>query len=309
MSTSPLERVHQQVAGTGSQAAMVEHTRAAAEVAAAVQAARMVPRDLRVAYDRMRAACGQYGLGSRAFYAYSKGGETVQGPTVVLARELAAIYGNVDYGTAELARRDDESELRSWAWDQESNTRRSRTSVVPHQQYTGKGRRQLLELRDVDQNNNSVAGRAEREVLLSILPASFVEEAKRLCREALERGDGTSVEARAARAVESFGKGNVSREQLEARVGRPVPRWTAQDVADLEVLFESLRRREISREEAFPGQRVTAADITRQAAPAPAADPLDVVADEAGEDFDASVESGFGLVSPDVVVGRPGTPS
>ena len=274
MSSAAIERVHQQVAATGSQAAMVEHTRAAAEVAAAVQAARMMPRDLEVARIKMRAACSDYALAKRATYAYAKGGETVQGPTVVLARELAASYGNVDYGTAELSRRDSESEMRSWAWDQESNTRRSRTFVVLHQQYTGRGRRVLVELRDVDANNNSVAGRAEREVLLSIMPKAFVEEAREICRQALERGDGKNVQQRAAEALTAYGKAGITREQLEAKVGRPVAKWTAQDAADIEVLYESLRRREITRDEAFPAERVSAGDITRQAAqPAPAPAP------------------------------------
>jgi hypothetical protein len=258
----------------GSQAAAVEHTRAAAEVAAAVQAARMVPRDVNYAKAKMREACADYGLANRAFYAYPKGNEEVTGPTVHLARELAAIYGNVDYGTAELARRGDESEIRAWAWDQETNTRKSRTMIVPHIQYIGRGKRALGDMRDIDQNNNSVAGRAEREMLFAILPNSFVEEAKRLCRDTLERGNGQSVEDRAAAAVALFGRGGVTPAQLEARIGKPIGRWSAQNVADLDILFESLKRREITKDEAFPpAAGVSAGDIVGKR---PASDPADV---------------------------------
>ena len=249
--------------GASSQAAAVEHTRAAAEVAAAVQAARMVPRDVELAKARMRVACSDYGLAARAFYAYPKGGEEVTGPTVHLAREMAAIYGNVDYGTSELARREGESEIRAWAWDQETNTRKSRTIIVPHIQYIGRGKRALGDMRDIDQNNNSVAGRAEREMLFAILPTAFVAEAQELCRKTLETGTGGSLEQRAAASVEAFGKGGVTQEQLEARIGKPIDRWSAQNVADLDILFGSLKRREITKEEAFPAPAgVTADDIT-----------------------------------------------
>jgi hypothetical protein len=63
-------------------------------------------------------------------------------------------------------------------------------------------------------------------------------------------------------AVTSFGHGGVTPEQLEQRVGRPRSEWTAQDLADLQVLFESLQRREISKADAFPAETVTTDDIT-----------------------------------------------
>ena len=190
-----------------------------------------------------------------------------------LAREMAAIYGNVDYGTSELARREGESEIRAWAWDQETNTRKSRTIIVPHIQYIGRGKRALGEMRDIDQNNNSVAGRAEREMLFAILPTAFVAEAQELCRKTLETGTGGSLEQRAAASVEAFGKGGVTQEQLEARIGKPIDRWSAQNVADLDILFGSLKRREITKEEAFPAPvGITADDITSavNGSPAPA---------------------------------------
>ena len=246
---------------TSSEAALVEHTRAAAEVAAAVQAARMVPRDLEVVRGRVRDVCQSLELAQRAFYAYSQGGENLQGPTVVLARQLAAIFGNVDYGTAELSRNADQSEVRAWAWEQETNTRVSRSVIIPHRRYVGRNGAVLTEMRAIDQNNNSVGGRAIREMIFGILPPALVEEAKRLLRDTLERGDGKPLAERIAEAIRSFGNGGVTPEQLERRVGRKSEEWTAQDVADLSVLFESLRSREITKEEAFPTREVSAEDL------------------------------------------------
>lgn len=250
-----------------SQAASVEHTRAAAEVVAAVQAARAVPRDLEYARRAMRRACSEYSLAQRAFYSYNQGG-LVEGATVYLARTLAAIYGNIDWGTKELERSAGQSEVQAWAWDQESNSRKSRSVIIPHVGYTG-GSRTLTKAREIDQNNNSVAARAEREMLYAIMDAGFVEEAKRLCRETLERGDGTPLPDRIAEAITAFGNGGVAQEHLEKRIGRAADKWTAQDVADLQVLFESLKRREVTKEEAFPTLVLTSEDIVNQSAGRP----------------------------------------
>ena len=56
------------------------------------------------------------------------------GPSVHLARELARIWGNMDYGVHELSRDDARgmSEIRAYAWDQQTNMRSSRTFQVPH---------------------------------------------------------------------------------------------------------------------------------------------------------------------------------
>ena len=53
----------------------------------------------------MLASCGRMALAQRAFYRVTNRGE---GPSVHLARELARIYGNVQFGVHEL-RRDDEA--------------------------------------------------------------------------------------------------------------------------------------------------------------------------------------------------------
>lgn len=258
-------------AAAASQATIVEQTRAAAEVAAAVQAARMVPRDPERAFDQMRAACRRWETAKRAFYAYPQGGKTVQGPTVALARDLGAFWGNVDYGTVELSRDDvaRRSEVRAWAWDQETNTRVSRSVIVPHVGYVGASGRALTEMRAIDQNNNSVAGRASRETLFAILPTEFVEEARALCQQTLDEGGGVPIPQRIEEILSIFGKARppITQQLLEGYVGHPRGRWTGNDVAALFVLFESLRAHTITRQEAFPDEGgITSDDIREQAA-------------------------------------------
>src|SRR5512139_3483261 len=84
------------------QATAIEQSRAAAEVEAAVVVAQRVPRVVANAVDQMRQSCQQKRLAERAFYRYPRGGQTVTGASVHLARELARCWGNIQYGISEL---------------------------------------------------------------------------------------------------------------------------------------------------------------------------------------------------------------
>jgi hypothetical protein len=262
-----------QAPGRVGQATAVEQSRAVAQVHAQALIAQQCPRDEDRAVAAMRRACMSLPLAERAFYEYKRGGSPVVGPSIHLARELARIWGNIESGIAEL-RRDDEygqSEMHAFSWDLETNARVTNTFIVPHVRDKRGGGGRLVETRDIYENNANAGARRLREAIFDTLPVDFVEQAKTLCRETLERGNGETIEQRRAKAVGSFQGIGVTVEQLATRFG-PVDRWTPQDVAQLGILFTSLRRNEITVEEAFPAAApVTVAEIKGK--PAPAAEP------------------------------------
>jgi len=277
-----------------TQTTAVEQARAVAEVAAAVQVAQQNPRDMNRAWAEMQAACGRLGLAARAFYAVKNRGS---GPSVHLARELARIWGNMDYGVHELHRDDERgmSEIRAYAWDQQTNVRSSRTFQVPHAKMAGGARKPLTDLQDVYLNNQNIGARAVRESILAALPADFVEEAKDRCRKTIEHGDGKPLVDRIADMVQAFAGIGVKVPQIEDRLGRKRGQWTAADLADLGVVFQSIRRGELSVDEEFP-PRVTGEEIAAQAAARPVPAPEQPSAPPAGQD-------GWG----DVEVAQPGS--
>lgn len=244
-----------------TQTTAVEQARAVAEVAAAVQVAQQCPRDIRRAWADMEAACGRLGLAERAFYKVPNRG---QGPSVHLARELLRIWGNGDAGVHELSRDDarGSSEVRAFAWDQQTNVRQSRTFQVPHVRMVGGERKPLTDTTDVYLLNQNIGARAVRECIFAILPADYVAEAQALCRKTVERGDGKPLPERIANMVTKFKELGVTVVQIETKVGRKRGQWTAVDIADLAVVFGSIGRRETSVEDEFPPERVTAAEIT-----------------------------------------------
>jgi hypothetical protein len=256
------------VPATIGQATAVEQSRAVAEVQAAVVVAQQCPRSITAAVAAMRESCQQKGLAERAFYRYARGGSPITGPSVHLARELARCWGNVQYGIAELRRDDDGgiSEMQAYAWDVQTNTRSALVFIVPHRRDTRDGAKHLTDLRDVYENNANQGARRLRESIFAILPPWFVEEAKDLCSATLADGGGKPLARRVADAIKVFGVLGVTAVQLETKLGRKSDNWTEHDVAALTVTYKSLQRGEVTVDEEFPPERVTAAEIVGQAA-------------------------------------------
>jgi hypothetical protein len=265
--TTALDRIgHNSPAQTAErigQATAVEQARAVAEVAAAVQVAQQNPRNMQRAIADMRDSCGRMALAQKAFYRVPNRGE---GPSVHLARALARIWGNIDYGVREL-RRDDqagESEVLAFAWDQETNSRSTRSFINPHARMKGKERHALTDLNDIYLSNQNIGARAVRETIYAVLPEWFVAEAEQMCRQTLEHGEGEPLDKRVEKMVafarSTFG---LSVDQIERKLERKRGQWTAGDVASMAVLFGSIQRGEVDKDEEFPPPRVTGDEITR----------------------------------------------
>lgn len=260
-----------------SQATAIEQSRAIAEVQAMVYVAQERPRVVAAAIAEMRESVGQRALADRAFYRYRRAGQQVSGPSIHLMRELARCWGNIQYGVAELNRDDAAgvSEVQAYAWDLQTNTRPALIFIVPHARDTkSEGRKLLVDLRDVYENNANQGARRLRECIGSVLPAWFVEEAKDLATKTLEGAIGDKPIAQAvADTVKAWAeRHNVTADQLEDKLARRRDQWTPGDLATLRVVWTSLQRGEVTKEDEFPQRRVTAEEVDEQAAAyAPAA--------------------------------------
>lgn len=268
----PVQLPHTGPARVG-QGTAVEQSRAQSEVYFRVALAHDKPRDEEAVTAAMVRACNRLRLAEKAFYKLPRGKDmngnpiTVEGPSVHLARELARIWGNIDYGNKEL-RQDDEygqSEIEAHAWDLETNARSSATFIVPHKKDTKRGVKTLDTMQSIYENNANNAAKRVREAIYAVLPQWFVEQAQEICKATIARGDGTPLPARIDAAVGAFEKDfGVTLAQLEAKLGRSKDRWDEQDVAGLSVTFRSLKAREVSKDDEFPpaAAAVTAADLT-----------------------------------------------
>lgn len=248
-----------------SQATEIEQSRAIAEVKAAVVVAQQVPRDTRRAEAEMRDTCGRMAMANQAFYQVQNRGT---GPSIHLMRELARIWGNIDYGVKEL-RRDDErgySEVLAWSWDVQCNTRSTRTFIVPHARMKSGRRQELTDLSDIYLNNQNTGARAVRETIASILPRWYTESAQDICRQTLEHGEGEPLPARIEKMVAVFRALGVTEAQMEAKIGKKRGAWDAGDVAQMGITYTSITRDGLDKSEAFPAAASLLADEITAAA-------------------------------------------
>lgn len=246
-----------------SQASGVEQTRAVAQVQAALLVAQSRPRAPFEALRHAKAACGQMAMAERAFFKFSRGGQTVEGPSIHFATELARCWGNIEYSIVELDRDDEEgmSEMLACAWDLETNTRATVGFLVPHTRDTKQGPRRLLDSRDIYENNANAGARRVRECILRVLPRWYVEECIEECRATLERGTGDEpLEVRIAKTITAFANAGISKARLEARMG-PAGEWSNKDIASLRVSYRSIQQGEIAADDEFPDVRPAAAEV------------------------------------------------
>lgn len=244
------------VTAGGSQAAAVEHSRAVAEVQAAVTVAQKVPRDIGRVTAEMQDTAKRLAVAKNAFYEMPRAGGKVAGSTVHLARELARIWSNIDYGVREL-RRDDaagESEIQAFAWDQQTNTRSTRSFIVPHERMVKKQRSKLTDLGDIYLNNQNIGARAVRECIFTILPQWFTAEAEDLCRQTLEKGEGEPIENQVSQMLAAFNTLGVTEKMIADRLGRPRTAWGPGDLRELRTVHGTLSRQEATIKELFPEQ-------------------------------------------------------
>jgi hypothetical protein len=266
MSSAAVELRPVATPGRVGQATAVEQSRAVAEVQAAVIVAQQCPRSVTAAIEAMKDACSQIELAGEAFFEYPRAGETVSGPTVHLARELARCWGNIQYGIRELARDDfhGQSEMQAWAWDVQTNTRSSSDFIVPHKRDTKKGVKDLTDMRDIYENNANNGARRLREAIFTVLPVWFRARAEKLCLETMEKGGGLPLAQRIADAVSAFEQLRVTPAQIAAKFGRAtVDDLTAAHVARLGVIYTSIRQGTVTVAEEFPEEagRITVDDL------------------------------------------------
>lgn len=271
-SVTPAQILNPAPAGPSSEGTMIEQSRAIAEVQAMVIVAQQAPRKTAAAIEAMRESCAQPFLAQRAFFRFPRGGATVTGATVHLARELARCWGNIAYGVTEL-RRDDikgVSEMQAYAWDVQTNTRNAVIFIVPHIRDKKGGAERLTDMRDIYENAANMGARRVRECIYAVLPVWFRQEAEEIARATLAGNNGGKPLAqRIIDAANAFGNLGVTVDQLETKLGVKRENWTGPDIAQLEIIYGSIQRHEISVKDEFPPRRTTADDVLGDQTPPP----------------------------------------
>jgi len=218
----------------------IESERAIAEAQGALLLAKRFPRDQHKAYAQIMESCKRRQFAETASYAFPRGGQTVSGPSIRLAEELARCYGNIDYGIRELSQQSGFSEMEAYAWDLETNTRSTQRFTVQHKSLN-KTKTELTDPRDIYERTANDGARRLRSRILSILPADLVEAAEAECKKTMSGGNGEPVADRARKMITAFSKLGISVDALQSRIGHSLDTALPEEFAELQQIFLSVR--------------------------------------------------------------------
>lgn len=231
-------------------------SRQISEVQAASYMAKMYPRNEMDASMRIRKMCERESLAKSATYSYSRSGSNISGPSIRLAEAIAQAWGNIDYGIIEMSNQGDMSEMMAYAWDLETNVRRSMIFSVKHERDTRNGKKELTDNRDIYELVANMGARRVRACILGVIPGDIVEEAVECCRKtvakALKGDTSMTTEERVKNMLQNFDKRfKVSRTQIEKFIGRKAESFDENDLVTLAEVFQTLKDGAAKREDYF----------------------------------------------------------
>jgi hypothetical protein len=241
----------------------IESNRAVAEVQAKLIIAKRFPRDPAHAYEQIMQTCKRHAFAEASSYSFPRGGETVSGPSIRLAEELARAWGNVDFGVRELSQKDGVSEMQAFAWDLETNVISTQNFTVKHERHTRQGVTRLTDPRDIYELTANLAGRRLRARILAIIPPDLVQAAEEECARTLAGGNGVPISDRVKKMVAAFAKFDIQVSHLEKHLGHPLGECTGEELANLTKIHNALRDGMTKPSDVF--------DLPKPAAPAAAA--------------------------------------
>lgn len=226
--------------------------RTVAEIQAQVFMAKQFPRDENAARARILRACQRPGLAGKAIYTYPKGGQRVSGPSIRLAEAMAQAWGNLDFNTVILEQRETESVCLSYCWDVETNTRASRSFIVPHKISTKSGEKVLTDPREIYELAANQGARRLRACILSIIPGDIVDEAIEACNETLSGNNKRPLIDRLRELTDRFMTyHSVPLSSIERYFGYPLDSFTEMDGVTLAGIYTALRDGAAKREDYF----------------------------------------------------------
>jgi hypothetical protein len=235
------ERNGDQLPATPSNASVaVAQQRELAEVQSAVLLAKQFPRDTQKALDRILNACSRPGLADAGMYEYSRGGTAITGPSIRLAEAMAQCWGNMQFGIRELEQREGESTVEAFAWDIETNTRRTISFQVPHERHSRSGVTKLTDPRDIYETVANQGSRRLRSCILAVIPGDVIDEAVAQCEVTLKAKADVTPE-RIKSMLDKFAEFGVAQAQIEKRIQRRIDTMTPAQMLNLGRIFNSLK--------------------------------------------------------------------
>lgn len=242
-------------AEVGAVAAVARET---AEVQAALTMARKFPRDESACYAKTVKAFQRPGVAQNARYTFPRGGAKVSGPSVDCARELARVWGNIDYGVRVVSSQGGEIQLEGYAWDLETGARAKAQDRFAKLVQRKVGSQTVWVEPDERDARELIFRRGAilvRNAILSIIPSDIVDAAQDTAIDTMRKAESGKLEKSREEAVRelvlAFDKLGVDVEMLTRRLGHEVGLITPDEMVELRTIWKSLHDGNSKRSEYF----------------------------------------------------------
>ncbi len=236
-------------AGTASSVAREE-----AEMKTAIVLARNNPREELTAYTKMMKSCQRIGFADGAVYSFPRGGQTVSGPSIQMARELARCWGNIRFGIRIVTEDVNNVHIKGYAYDLESNNYIEAEDKFQKlvQRRGGWVKPDERDLRELINRRGAIC---VRNAILQLMPPDLVDDAVAKVQETLRAAaKGELAQDRAGvikKTAMAFADVQVTADMIAAKLGHALDLITDAELAELRTIYASIRDGNSKREEHF----------------------------------------------------------
>jgi len=252
------------VQGQGEANIASASARVQAETAASITVAQRFKRsESQARQELLNAVKASPRLAEKATYSYPRGkrqdpvtGEWVEniisGPSTYIAREAARVWSNLVYGTEVIRDTDHERQIRSFAWDMQTNMRciaeASFKKLIQRIRWKKNGNKNEKvtewvepDERDLRELSNKYASIGERNCILKVVPSHMVDEVLEVARQTTLEDAAKHPEAVRAKLADAFLVLGVNVAMLEDYFGHPLKDTTPAEITDLRGIYTSMR--------------------------------------------------------------------
>ena len=242
--------------------------RVQAETQAAIMVAQRFKRsESQARQDLLNAVKASPRLAEKATYSFPRGKKQdpvtkewveniVTGPSTYIAREGARVWGNLVYGTEVIRETDTDRQIRSFAWDMQTNMRclaeATFKKLIQRTKWTNvNGKREKStewiepDEREMRELSNKYASIGERNCILKVIPSHLVDEVLEVARQVTKEEASKHPEAVRAKLADAFLTVGVNVAMLEDYLGHPLKDTTPDQIATLRGIFTGSKGRRV----------------------------------------------------------------
>lgn len=228
------------------------------ELAGAIEAARLAPRNEAACYCRIIASCRRPGFAEVARYSFPRGDARIEGPSIDLAREIARCWGNMRCGIRIVSQDDEMVHVKGFAHDTETNNcaeYEDKFRKLIQRKRDGKTVWIEPDERDLRELVNRRGAICLRNAILQLIPPDIVADAMATAKETMTAAAAGEVKqdrpASVRRMCVGFDGLGVSAAAIEHYLGHGLDAIADEELSDLRGVYKSIKDGNSRREEHF----------------------------------------------------------